>query len=92
MIQININEAKTHFSMYLAKVALGETIVVCRHNRPIAEINSLQKPRPKKRILGSAKGSVRVTPDCFEPWPKESLDLFYGAGKSAKDDPLFWKQ
>lgn len=91
MIQINICEIKAHFSKYLAKAALGETIVVCKHNKPIVEISSIHKAKPKKRILGSAKGSLSMAPDCFEPWPKDYLDQFYGDGKSAKDDPLFWK-
>lgn len=91
MIQINIHEAKLHFSKYLAKVALGETIVVCKHNKPFVEISPIQKPKPKKRVLGLAKGTVDIAPDCFEPWPKDYTDLFYGDGKTAKDDPVFWK-
>ncbi len=81
MIQVNIYEMKTHFSHYLAKVAKGETIVVCKHNKPFVEINPIHKSKPVKRILGSAKGSVTVAPDCFEPWPKEALDLFLWRGE-----------
>ena len=91
MIQINIHEAKTHFSKYLAKVARGETIVVCKHNKPFVEISPIHKAKLKKRVLGLAKGSVEIAADCFEPWPKDYLDQFYSDGKNAKDDPLFWK-
>ena len=41
MIKLNIHEAKTHLSKYLAKLAKGETIVLCKRNTPIAEIRSL---------------------------------------------------
>jgi len=91
MIQININEAKAHFSKYLAKAAQGEIIIVCKHNKPFVEMSSVHKPKAKKRILGLGKGSVRIASDCFEPWPKEVLDLFYGDAQSSKGDPLFWK-
>src|SRR5260221_237810 len=91
MIQINIHEIKAHFSEYLARAAKGEIIVVCKHNKPFVEISSFQKAKPKKRILGSGKPSLTVAPDCFEPWPKDDLDSFYGEGKSSKSDPLFWK-
>ena len=91
MIQVNIYEMKTHFSKYLAKAAEGETILVCKHNRPLVEIVPVQKAKAKKRILGAGKDSVTVAPDCFEPWPKNFVDLFYGDAKSSKDDPLFWK-
>ena len=91
MIQVNINEIKSRFSEFLAKAAQGETILVCKHNKPFVEIGPLDKPKPRKRILGSAKGSLTMAPDCFKPWPKDYSDLFYGEGKGAKDDPLFWK-
>ena len=38
MIRLNIHEAKTHLSKYLAKLEKGETILLCRRNEPIAEI------------------------------------------------------
>ncbi len=84
-------EMKAHFSKYLEKVASGEIIVLCKHNKPFVEISPIHKVKPAKRILGSAKSSLAVASDCFEPWPKEMIGHFYGEGKSSKSDPLFWK-
>ena len=36
MLQLNINEVKTHLSATLAKVEQGETVIICKRNKPIA--------------------------------------------------------
>ncbi len=41
MIKANVLEAKTHLSRYLDAVEEGEVVVLCRHNKPIAEIRRL---------------------------------------------------
>ena len=80
MIKLNIHEAKTHLSRYLARLAKGETIVLCRRNTPIAEIRALPAARNKPRPLGLAKGTVRILPSFFDPLPDDLLDLFEGKG------------
>lgn len=79
MIRINIHEAKTHFSRYLASVQAGETILVCKHNIPIAEIRPIEQPKPQRR-LDLAKGKGSVPDSFFEPLPNDLLDLFEGKG------------
>ncbi|MDH4194216.1 MAG: type II toxin-antitoxin system prevent-host-death family antitoxin, partial [Nitrospirota bacterium] len=44
MIKLNIHEAKTHLSRYLDKLKKGETIILCKHNEPVAEIRGLPAP------------------------------------------------
>jgi len=78
MIKLNIHEAKTHLSKYLAKLAKGETIVLCRRNTPIAEIRPLPAARNKPRPLGLGKGTVKIAPSFFEPLPDDLLDPFEG--------------
>ena len=38
MIKLNIHEAKTHLSKYLAKLKAGDRILLCKRNQPVAEI------------------------------------------------------
>jgi len=38
---VNIHEAKTHLSRLLERVESGETIVIARAGRPIAELRSV---------------------------------------------------
>lgn len=80
MIKLNIHEAKTHLSKYLARLAKGETIVLCKRNEPIAEIRPLAVRRAKPRPLGLAKGTVQIGPSFFEPLSPEVLELFEGKG------------
>jgi len=80
MIKLNIHEAKTHLSRYLARLERGETIVLCRRNTPIAEIRALPAAPKKLRPLGLAKGTVRILPSFFGPLSDELLDLCAGKG------------
>jgi antitoxin (DNA-binding transcriptional repressor) of toxin-antitoxin stability system len=73
MIRINIHEAKTHLSRYLARLRAGESILVCNRNVPVAEIRALPARRSTKRPIGLAKGSFTVPPAFFEPLPEEEL-------------------
>jgi antitoxin (DNA-binding transcriptional repressor) of toxin-antitoxin stability system len=78
MIRLNIHEAKTHLSKYLAKLEKGETIVLCRRNQPIAEIRPISPKRNKPRPIGLDKGKFTVPPEFFEPLPDELLAYFDG--------------
>ncbi len=81
MIRLNIHEAKTHLSRYLAKLKKGETIILCKRNEPIAEIRPLPTPLPRKRPLGLAKGQFVVPPEFFEPLPDELAHTFEGQAR-----------
>ena len=56
MLLVNVQEAKTHLSRYLDVAESGEVVVVCRHNKPVAEL----RPIP-------ASGEWSGTP-CFGLW------------------------
>ncbi len=81
MIRLNIHEAKTHLSRYLAKLKKGETIILCKRNQPIAEIRPLPSPPGRKRPVGLAKGRLKVPKEFFEPLPEELLQAFHGEGR-----------
>jgi antitoxin (DNA-binding transcriptional repressor) of toxin-antitoxin stability system len=74
MKSVNVHEAKAHLSEYLAQVEAGETVVICRRNKPIAQAR--KAPRP----IGLAEGSVKILPEFFGPLDDELLDLFEGKG------------
>jgi len=67
---INVQEAKTHLSALLARVAAGERIVLSRHGKPIAQLVPLD-PKPRRQ-LGFMQGSVGE--EFFEPLPDDELD------------------
>ena len=76
MIVINIHEAKAKLSEYLDAVASGETVVICKRNRPVAELRAVEQKRTEPRPLGGTKGIV-IPPSFFEPMPDDWLDEFY---------------
>lgn len=79
MVRLNIHEAKTNLSRYLHRLEQhGESIILCRHNRPIAEIRPLPNAQPKPREFGLDRGKLVVPPEFFEPLDEETLELFGG--------------
>jgi len=78
MIRVNVHDAKTHLSRYLARVAAGETILLCNRNVPVAEIRPLPPRRRTKRPIGLAKGTFEVPPAFFEPLPEADLAAWEG--------------
>lgn len=78
MIRLNIHEAMRRFLRYLANVARGETILLCKGNAPVAEIQPLRVPGRGKRPIGLARGKFKVPKKFFEPLPSEVLGAFYG--------------
>jgi prevent-host-death family protein len=77
MTRVNVQEAKTHLSQYLDRVEAGETIVLCRHNRPIAEVRPINTTRPPRRF-GIDQGKFEIPPEFFEPLPDDILRHFTG--------------
>ena len=77
MIRVNVRDAKTHLSRHLERVESGETVVICRRNVPIAEIRPLRRPALRRRRLGEAKGSCRLSPQ-FDSLPDEIVAAFEG--------------
>lgn len=79
MIQVNVQEAKTHLSRYLDAVEKGEVVVVCRHNKPIAELRAIstESKEQKVRRFGLWDG-FGVSESFFEPLPDDILKGFNG--------------
>ncbi len=78
MIRLNVHEAKTHLSRYLARLAGGELILLCKRNVPIAEIRPVRQPRTERRPVGLAKDRFEVPTSFFDPLPEDLLDAFAG--------------
>ena len=75
-MEVNIHEAKTHFSKLLERVALGEEVIIAKAGKPVAKLVAIGSAQ-KTRILGSAKGEFLVPDDFNDPLPKEIEDSFY---------------
>jgi prevent-host-death family protein len=76
MKKVNIADAKARLSEYLEAVERGESIVICRRNRAVAELRPIAAQRTTPRPLGGAAGRLTVPAIFFEPLPDEVLDAF----------------
>ncbi len=80
MIRVNVHDAKTHLSRYLAQVEDdGEVVVICRRNQPVAELRPIPRRAKKARVIEAFYGEGWDVPDSFfEPLPDELVDAFEG--------------
>lgn len=77
--QLNVHEVKAQLSRWLNELGPEDRIVICRRNRPVAEMRLLPAAAGPRR-LGLAKGEFEVSEAFFEPLPDNILDAFEGAG------------
>ena len=78
MTRVNVREAKAHLSHYLALLAEGETVVLCKRNVPVAELRPLKRERAHARPVGLAKGRFEIPPELFDSLPEEMIEGFEG--------------
>lgn len=79
MTTVNIHEAKTHFSRLIERAESGETIIVAKAGRPVAQLGPLQPRSPKERRLGFLRGRLSVPEDFDTIGRDEIQELFDGA-------------
>jgi len=78
MVKVNIHQAKTHLSRYVARAEKGETVVLCRRNKPVAEIRGIPKTLRDRRPVGLDRGKFVVTPAFFDPLPQDIVGHLAG--------------
>jgi prevent-host-death family protein len=80
MTRVNVFEVKARLSEYLDRAARGERIVVCRHNKPVAELRAIENVRAEPRPVGPLPGEPRleIPPSFFEPLAEDELDAWEG--------------
>ena len=77
MKQVNIHDAKTNLSSYLAKLLPDEVLIICNRNVPVAELRALPKTPKGARILGKASKKLKISKTFFDPLPKDIEEQFY---------------
>jgi len=83
MMIVNIYEAKAKLSEFLDLAARGERVLICKRNRPIAELRAVESARTEPRPIGLARGRVVVPDSFFQPLPDDMLDAFDGVERRA---------
>lgn len=76
MIFVNMHEAKTHLSNYVAMVAdSSEAVTICKNGRPMVTLSPYVAPK-NGIVFGGMKGRVRVSDDFDDPLPDEVQRYF----------------
>jgi len=75
-MMVNVHQAKTHLSKFIARVLQGEEITIARAGRPVARLVPVAAPLAR-RTPGSARGQIQVAADLDAPLPKRLLNEFY---------------
>ena len=75
-MQVNIYDAKTHFTELIDKLETEEEIIIARRGTPVAKLVPFD--HAVKRPIGTAKGifSVPVTSEEFDKGNDEIAEMF----------------
>jgi antitoxin (DNA-binding transcriptional repressor) of toxin-antitoxin stability system len=79
MTTISIHEMQRDLLGCLRRVEDGETLLVLRDERPVAEIKPVPTVAPHSRPFGLCAGQFKVPDDFDEPLPDDILKDFEGA-------------
>lgn len=76
MVMVNTHEAKTKLSSLLVLVEdKGETVVICRNGRPVAELKPVRKVREPLAMNAKLKKVIfnedPVKPLSDDEWPED---------------------
>ncbi len=73
-MEVNIHQAKTHFSKLLQRVTAGEEVIISKAGKPVAKLVPIAG-RTRRRF-GMDQGVFEVPDDFDAPLPKDVLDGF----------------
>lgn len=72
--QVNVHDAKTHFSALLDRVQGGEEIIIAKAGLPVARLVPLDPASAgRARLPGSRRGGMWMADDFDAPLPDDFL-------------------
>jgi prevent-host-death family protein len=76
-LQVNIHDAKTNFSRYVARVEAGETVAIARAGKVVARlVPSNEGPKSRISILGAMRDQIVFDEATSRKLDKEIEGLF----------------
>ena len=79
-MQVNIHEAKTHFSKLIKQALNGDNVIIARDGKPLIRLVPYVE-ETQIRHGGQLKGLMEISNDFDDPLPEELLKLFNGDGQ-----------
>ena len=78
MIQVAVDRIKQDLPAYLQRVEAGETVVIVKAGKPMAEIKPVGAASKKLRPYGLCAGEFTVPDDFDDPLPEHIIQEFEG--------------
>jgi prevent-host-death family protein len=78
MAQVSVEEIQQDLSAYLQRVEDGETIIIIRTGKPVAEVKPLISRTESLRPFGLCAGEFTVPDDFDAPLPEDIVKAFEG--------------
>ncbi|MFT4009953.1 MAG: type II toxin-antitoxin system Phd/YefM family antitoxin [Nocardioidaceae bacterium] len=75
MTTVNVYEAKSSLSRLIAAAEAGETILIARNGKPVAQLGPI--PPRVTRTPGRLKGRIRISDD-FDAWTADDEAAWFG--------------
>jgi antitoxin (DNA-binding transcriptional repressor) of toxin-antitoxin stability system len=79
MIMVNIADLKARLSEFIDAAAGGEHVVVCKHNKPVAELRAIAAERTAPRDLTPLYPDWQIDPRAFDPLDDDEMAVWDGA-------------
>ena len=76
MTRISVEEIQQNFAAFLQRVEAGETVLIVRTGKPIAEIKPVAVPAEALRPFGLCAGEFLVQEDFDAPLQEDILNAF----------------
>lgn len=79
MSKVSVAEAKNRLSELIKAVENGESVTICRHGTPVAELVRTSTKTRRGVQLGrfSHLKNVELDPDWWKPMTEEEAEAFY---------------
>jgi antitoxin (DNA-binding transcriptional repressor) of toxin-antitoxin stability system len=78
MAQVSVEEIQQDLPAYLQRVENGETIIIIRAGKPVAEVKPLLSRTETLRPFGLCAGEFTVPDDFDAPLPEDIVKAFEG--------------
>lgn len=78
MAQVSIEDIQRDLSTYLQRVEAGETLLIVRAGKPVAEVKPVVTSVETLRPFGLCAGEFTVPDDFDAPLPEDILNAFEG--------------
>jgi antitoxin (DNA-binding transcriptional repressor) of toxin-antitoxin stability system len=78
MAQVSVEEIQQDLPAYLQRVEDGETIIIIRAGKPVAEVKPLLSSTETLRPFGLCAGEFTVPDDFDAPLPEDIVKAFEG--------------